>query len=434
LTQKSTEQAKCPECGNKILQDPDTGENFCGNCGLVLGSRGDLLSPRAEWSAYTTQEEFEKSRTAPLSPTERTQIGLTLGKRGILKPPTAQTKRWRRYQSQTTSSKERNLIIATQTLKTIAGKLNLPPNVRELAMVIYKKALVEKNLVRGRTIACMVAASLYFACRILKIPRSLSDFSKITQFSEKEIANNYRLLLQELRNDLGRQFNIKVQTPNYLQSIEQITGNLNLSVETAELAAKIVRMTEEKKITHGKSPKGIDGAAIYIAGILSDEKRTQKEIADKAQVTEVTIRNIYKILKQKLRQELKIETVKKPKIVRPPINNPATSNTIRKRTKELTEKTITELELPETTLERARQIFDSVPPDTIAKVLPRVISTRGFAAAIVVRACVEDKQTISAQIIQITKTAQKTAAEIKKIQKNQNSKQITDNKYCSNAN
>jgi transcription initiation factor TFIIB len=47
----------------------------------------------------------------------------------------------------------------------------------------------------------------------------------------------------------------------------------------------------------GRSPLAIVGAIIYIASIITHEKRTQAEIASAANVTEVTIRNRYKELK-----------------------------------------------------------------------------------------------------------------------------------------
>jgi transcription initiation factor TFIIB len=49
---------------------------------------------------------------------------------------------------------------------------------------------------------------------------------------------------------------------------------------------------------------GLAAAALYIACVMNDEKRTQKMIADAAGVTEVTIRNRYKSLKEAL--DLKI--------------------------------------------------------------------------------------------------------------------------------
>ena len=44
----------------------------------------------------------------------------------------------------------------------------------------------------------------------------------------------------------------------------------------------------------------VSAAAVYIAGALAGERRTQKEVADVAGVTEVTIRNRYRELKEQL--------------------------------------------------------------------------------------------------------------------------------------
>jgi transcription initiation factor TFIIB len=44
----------------------------------------------------------------------------------------------------------------------------------------------------------------------------------------------------------------------------------------------------------GKDPGGIAAAALYIAGILEEDRRTQREISKVSRVTEVTIRNRYK--------------------------------------------------------------------------------------------------------------------------------------------
>jgi transcription initiation factor TFIIB len=45
---------------------------------------------------------------------------------------------------------------------------------------------------------------------------------------------------------------------------------------------------------------GIAAAASYIASVIVGEKRTQREIAEIAKVTEVTIRNRYKELVNRL--------------------------------------------------------------------------------------------------------------------------------------
>jgi transcription initiation factor TFIIB len=45
---------------------------------------------------------------------------------------------------------------------------------------------------------------------------------------------------------------------------------------------------------------GLAAAALYIACLQSNEKKTQSDIAEAASVTEVTVRNRYKSLKHQL--------------------------------------------------------------------------------------------------------------------------------------
>src|SRR5208337_3930089 len=54
----------------------------------------------------------------------------------------------------------------------------------------------------------------------------------------------------------------------------------------------------------GRGPTGVAAAAIYISSILGGERRTQREVAEVAGVTEVTIRNRYKELAEKLDIEI----------------------------------------------------------------------------------------------------------------------------------
>ncbi|MGI0014149.1 MAG: transcription initiation factor IIB, partial [Nitrososphaera sp.] len=53
----------------------------------------------------------------------------------------------------------------------------------------------------------------------------------------------------------------------------------------------------KKEITAGKNPVGLAAAVLYLSCISNNEKRTQKDIADAAGVTEVTVRNRFKDLK-----------------------------------------------------------------------------------------------------------------------------------------
>lgn len=67
-----------------------------------------------------------------------------------------------------------------------------------------------------------------------------------------------------------------------------------------EIAHKILAVAKVMRLTSGRGPTGVAAAASYIASVLTSERRTQREIAEIAQVTEVTIRNRYKELAERL--------------------------------------------------------------------------------------------------------------------------------------
>jgi transcription initiation factor TFIIB len=50
------------------------------------------------------------------------------------------------------------------------------------------------------------------------------------------------------------------------------------------------------RILGGKDPSGLAAAALYIAAIKNNEKKTQRDVATVASITEVTVRNRYKDL------------------------------------------------------------------------------------------------------------------------------------------
>ena len=72
------------------------------------------------------------------------------------------------------------------------------------------------------------------------------------------------------------------------------------------IALKILDQTVKLRLTSGRSPAGVAAAVTYIATCITDEQRTQSEVAKEAHVTEVTIRNRYKELMQRLDFEIKL--------------------------------------------------------------------------------------------------------------------------------
>ncbi len=292
---------RCPECGStNIVNDEDTGEIICATCGLVL--RDSIINEGPEWRAFTPGEKETRSRVGvPLSfavhdkglTTVIGRVGKDAYGRNIPLNTKLQMLRLRKWQirSRVHSSEDRNLAQAMAELDRLSDKLHIPPNIKERAAVIYRKAL-EQGLVRGRSISAIAAASLYAACRITQTPRTLREITRASTIDKKDIARCYRLMLKEL--------NIQMPIPDAQLRIPKIAAKVGVGEKTQQKAVEILRRAGKLRTTAGKDPMGLAAAALYIACQMTDEKRTQKMIADAAGVTEVTIRNRYKGLKDVL--------------------------------------------------------------------------------------------------------------------------------------
>ena len=213
--------------------------------------------------------------------------------KSIPKRNRAQLYRLRKWQRRVriSDATERNLAIALSELDRMASGLSLPRTVRETAAMIYRKAALKK-LVRGRSIDGIAAASLYAACRQCHVPRTLDEISRVTPISRKEIGRNYRYVAREL--------SLKLLPTTPQDYISRFISELKLSSDVQAKTLDIIREAANKELTSGRGPTGIAAASIYIASVLCGERRTQREVAEVAGVTEVTIRNRYKELSDKL--------------------------------------------------------------------------------------------------------------------------------------
>lgn len=282
------EKLRCPECGgSKFVRDEDSGEIVCSNCGLVL--QQDLVDLRPEWRKTETGEK-PASRVGPpsrLSLPEKglpTPIVVSRDAHGRRLTPQVAREMWRlRYRDMRTQpDKARNLRRAFTELGRLSDRLKIPAPVREHAALVYRQAL-DQNLVAGRSIPGMVAAALYAACRRFRVPRSLKEVTDESGRRRKEVARNYRLLLKEL--------SLEVPVVDPTRRVSRIATKAKVSPSTETLAVRILQRAMQARHSIGKDPRGLAAAALYLAAQRTGEHVTQRELAEIAGVTEVTIRN-----------------------------------------------------------------------------------------------------------------------------------------------
>lgn len=276
------------------------GDIICRDCGAII--EDSLIDDGPEWRAFNSAERSKRSRVG--SPTTytvhdkglSTQIGWedrdSYGKK-LSPSQRSQIYRLRKWHIRTRvhSSVDRNLAQAMSELDRLSSQLGLPRSVKETASVIYRSA-INKRLIRGRSIEAMIGAAAYAAARQRRVPRTLDEIARNSRINKKELGRCYRLMIHEL--------NLKIPLANPTDYIVRFSADLKLTGATARRAIDLVKEAKQKGLTAGKDPTGLAAAAIYIAGIIEGERRTQREIAETATVTEVTVRNRYKELVRKL--------------------------------------------------------------------------------------------------------------------------------------
>jgi len=293
---------RCPECNSiHLTYDDQRGEVICNDCGLVIEEKmvdtgqelhgsGDKGEKKGRGGAPISMQKFDKGLT--------TNVGEISD---IYKLESGQTRKFlrlKKWQERVSTSIERNLRLAMAELRRVASFLNLPNVVRDEASRVYNFVL-QRGLVRGRSMESVIAACIYAACRSYNIPRTLDEIANASDVERKEIGRTYRFIIRKLQ--------IKVTPSSPKDYIARFASILHLSPKTQNQALKILKKAEVSELTSGRGPAGIAAAALYVAALLNDEKKTQREVADVAGITEVTIRNRYKELLDKLNLEDKIK-------------------------------------------------------------------------------------------------------------------------------
>ncbi|WP_229126450.1 transcription initiation factor IIB [Halapricum desulfuricans] len=295
-TEQGDEQEVCPECGGPLVTDEERGETVCQHCGLVVEENEIDHGP--EWRAFNAGEKDRKSRVGAPTTTMMHDKGLSTNigwqnkdayGKSLSSSQREKMQRLRTWNERfrTRDSKERNLKQALGEIDRMASALGLPENVRETASVIYRRALQE-DLLPGRSIEGVATAALYAAARQASVPRSLDEMTTVSRVDKTELTRTYRYIVREL--DLE----IKPAEPE--SYVPRFVSDLNLSDEVERTARRLIEAARADGVLSGKSPVGIAAAAIYAAALLSNERVTQSDVSEVADISEVTIRNRYKEL------------------------------------------------------------------------------------------------------------------------------------------
>ncbi len=289
VDKKEINKDTCSDCENDILiLDKSRGDIICNVCGLVINE--NIIDQSLEYRIYNSGDISKKSRIGPPKRfvvfDEGSKISKTLkDAHGKSISPKMREKMRRLTQKELwfkkDGSKHSNLNNAINILKMLISQLRLSREILESSALIYRKIL-NKDLLKGRSIEAMVAASLFLTCRERNISIVVDDITEYIPVSKKRIMGSYKLILGEL--------NAKITPSKAIHYIPRYSAEMELSEATQQFAIQLLGLAEKHNIIRGKDPTGLAAAALYLASVLEGERRTQKEASQVSGRTETTIR------------------------------------------------------------------------------------------------------------------------------------------------
>lgn len=291
---------KCSYCGSsEIVFDNQDGVYVCKKCGTVLGRaiyEGYELRPFDNGLPRTSGSYTDTVHDHGIGSTDFDIKTSRVRKNNSYK--------WKNMHSllvkTRTTKKEKIIEKALRHLNYYAKILETPDYVRETAARLLRKTVEGKNY-KDKTLKNLALAAIYISFKIHGLHRPAKLYAKETGISLKKLWHAEKKIYEA-----NGSLNMLMKKENPENYVTYIVNKLGLSTETEILANKLISEAKKLGIHIGRPAIGLATAAVYLASILLNEKKTQLEIAEVVGVSDVTIRNRYSDLVESLNIEVYI--------------------------------------------------------------------------------------------------------------------------------
>lgn len=306
---------QCPECSANLIQDHSKGEYICEKCGCVVMDQVDDYG--RESNATDFEEKSRNTRASGSTSFALHDYGLrteiAYGSRDYagksIDYQMAETmnsiRKWH-VRSRIVTPQERRLSNVLTKINETSSAMSLPKLLVETAAMLYRN-FESNHEAKGKSIACMAAATIYLACKKCSVVRSLEEIVEATGVSKQDrstvklTSKYYRMMVMEMGVFTeqppaeGASTHQQSQPPAIAIAIGHYISKLanmaKIDTKVERLAIDIAHKTDDHLLADGKAPNGLAAAYIYVASILLGVNILQRDVSSLSGVTEVTIRN-----------------------------------------------------------------------------------------------------------------------------------------------
>ncbi len=333
----------CDNCqDDDVVEDTAHGIIVCKKCGQVLST---LLDSNPEWTQYNDDNKKDMNRCShpisqllPQSSTATTIVGSCSSRIKTLHGWSAMP------------YKERSLNEVFKIIQAKCHEGKIIKCIEDDAKIMYKnisdcKHVSGKNkgksiIIRGKNRKSVIAGCILFACRKKNKTRSPKEIAELFGLKYTEITKGCKIF-QKLAKLKQMEFKVNFTKPEHF--ITRFCEELKIKDNYAEQAIQISDNVQKLQIASVHTPLSLATGSIFLMIHLNGLNIQKKTIAEKFNVSQVTIAKAFKKLEpfiniltnnkvcdklsveiKKYQDDIDIDEVLKPKFIRFGINTEKT--------------------------------------------------------------------------------------------------------------
>ena len=192
--------------------------------------------------------------------------------------------------------KERTLLKVFQDITRVCNKIGIPEMIIKESHVLYKIVSTTK-ITRGSNRKGIIAACVYFACKINNVPRSTNEVASIFSITPTIMTKGckkFQEIMQLQKVDINRIHN--TNTINMDDFIDRFCSNLKLNTDDILTIKHISYLSQIYNLVNDNTPPSMAAGCIYLYIKEVNYNIHKKNIADVCKISEVTINKCYKKL------------------------------------------------------------------------------------------------------------------------------------------
>lgn len=266
----------------------------CSKCNNTVTN----IMEQPEWRYYGSQDTKSSDPTRCGMPVNQllpeSSVGTTISYRGAR---THKMNKLRKYQQWNgVPYKERSLLKVFEEIGRVCKKGDLPTIIINEANSLYKIVSTTK-ISRGANRKGIIAACVYFSCKINKVPRSTNEIAHMFHISIPVMTRGvkkFQEIMQLNKVDINRIHCTDTITMD--DFIDRFCNKLELTSEDVIQIKDISKLSQMYNLVNENTPPSMAAGCIYLYVKESNIDIHKHIIADICKISEVTVNKCYKKL------------------------------------------------------------------------------------------------------------------------------------------